>query len=66
MDRILSLSNRTLASVNDICETVFASLDYGLRLLGQKRDDNQVVIPAYGVDEPDSFIADTLDESYKL
>ena len=66
VDRILTMSRKTLSSVNSICETVFAALDYGLRLLGQKSDDAGVVIPAHGVDEPDNFIADTLDESYKL
>ena len=66
IDRILSLSNLTLESVSDICEKMFTALDYGLRLMGQKNDNGEMVIPVSGVEKPEKFINDTLDESYKL
>ena len=66
IDRLLARSSKSIEAVQSSCETVFAALDYGLRLLGQKGDDIQVEIPVRGVEEPDEYIADLLDESYKL
>lgn len=66
IDRLLAMSNKTIVSINSTCDKVFAALDYGLRLLGQKGEDVQVEITPQGVVDPDNFIADLLDESYKL
>jgi endopeptidase Clp ATP-binding regulatory subunit ClpX len=66
IDRILEMSNLTLGSVSAICEKMFTALDYGLRLMGQKTEHGEMIIPVSGVEKPAQFINDTLDESYKL
>ncbi|PLX49016.1 MAG: AAA family ATPase [Desulfobulbaceae bacterium] len=66
IDRILQKSKLTISSVNAVCETIFVSLDYGLRLIAQKKIDGELLIPVAGVDDPDGFINDLLDENFKL
>ncbi len=66
IDRILAMSSLTLESVSEICEKMFMALDYGLRLIGQKSDSNAMIIPVSGVESPEQFINETLDESFKL
>lgn len=66
VDRILQISRLTVSSVSDVCKGIFTSLDYGLRLIGQKRIDGELVIPVEGVDTPDTYINAVLDENFKL
>lgn len=66
IDRILTMSRLTLESVSAICEKMFIALDYGLRLIGQKSDNGEMVIPVSGVVSPEQFINETLDERFKL
>ncbi len=66
IDRLLVKSRLTISSVNMVCQEVFEALDYGLRLIGQKRLDGELIIPVEGVESPDSFINDVLDENFKL
>jgi endopeptidase Clp ATP-binding regulatory subunit ClpX len=66
IDRILSLSSLTLDSVSTICEKMFTALDYGLRLIGQKTENGEMIIPVSGVETPEKFINETLDENFKL
>jgi hypothetical protein len=66
VDRILQKSSLTVSSVNDKCQEIFTALDYGLRLIAQKRIDGEIIIPAEGVETPDTFINEVLDENFKL
>ncbi len=66
VDLILQKSRFTVSSVNEVCEQIFTALDYGLRLIGQKRIDGELVIPVEGVERPDTFINQVLDENFKL
>ncbi|MEN8141574.1 MAG: AAA family ATPase [Thermodesulfobacteriota bacterium] len=66
VDLIISDGGLSMARVNGICQTVFAALDTGLRLLAQKDGGGEVVIPLEGVREPEKFINSILDESYRL
>ncbi len=66
IDRILAMSNLSLESVSDICQKMFTALDYGLRLIGQKNENGQMIIPVSGVNTPEQFINETLDENFKL
>ncbi len=66
IDLILQKSRLTVSSVNGVCQEIFTSLDYGLRLIGQKRIDGELVIPVEGVEAPDTFINAVLDENFKL
>jgi endopeptidase Clp ATP-binding regulatory subunit ClpX len=66
IDRLLQKSRLTVSSVNEVCQQIFNVLDYGLRLIGQKRLDGELVIPVEGVVTPERFINKVLDESFKL
>lgn len=66
IDRLMAKSRLTISSVNEVCQDVFAALDYGLRLIGQKRLDGELIIPVEGVESPETFINEVLDENFKL
>jgi hypothetical protein len=66
VDLILQKSRLTVSSVNEVCQKIFTVLDYGLRLIGQKRLDGELVIPVEGVESPETFINKVLDDNFKL
>ncbi len=66
VDLILQKSRLTISSVDEVCLKMFAYLDYGLRLIGQKRNDGELIIPVEGVESPETFINEVLDENFKL
>ncbi|MEA3546219.1 MAG: hypothetical protein U9R66_01030, partial [Thermodesulfobacteriota bacterium] len=53
-----------LDKLNDKCESVLHVFEYGLRLLSQKSDISNVVVPARGIDEPEKFINDVVSENF--
>lgn len=66
IDRILQKSRLTIPSVNQVCQEIFTTLDYGLRLMGQKNIDVELVMPVAAVDSPATFIDAVLDEHFQL
>ncbi len=64
VDRLLEIEPLNLDTLNDKCEAVLSSFEYGLRLLGQKTDISKVVIPVEGIDAPEKFINDVVSENF--
>ena len=66
IDRILSQVPRNRKSVKAICDKVIESCEYGLRLLGQRKDIHEIVIPGEGIDDPEKFINELVENKFKL
>ncbi len=64
VDRLLEIDPLNLDTLNDKCEAVLSSFEYGLRLLSQKTDIGKVVVPVEGVDNPEKFINDIVSENF--
>ena len=64
VDRLLEIEPLNLDTLNDKCEAVLSSFEYGLRLLGQKTDISKVVVPVEGIDAPEKFINDVVSENF--
>ena len=47
-----------------ICEQVVKICEYGLRLLAQKKGVHQVEITAEGIDNPEKFINELVEQSF--
>ncbi|MBU0480888.1 MAG: AAA family ATPase [Proteobacteria bacterium] len=66
IDRILARLPRNRKAVKAICDGVVKTCEYGLRLLSQKKDVHEVVIPAEGIDDPEKFINALVENKFKL
>ncbi len=66
VDRILARRPRSEDSVAEACDQALQAMEYGLRLLSQRPDSSELVIPAAGIDTPDSFINRVVNKAFKL
>ncbi|HSR37051.1 MAG TPA: AAA family ATPase, partial [Desulfurivibrionaceae bacterium] len=66
IDRILAREPRDEAAINQTCDTILQAMEYGLRLLSQKKEIASVVIPAEGIDAPDKFINALVSKAFKV
>jgi len=66
LDRILAREPRDEESVRVTCDQVLQAMSYGLRLLTQCREVEQVVVPAAGIDAPDIFINEIVCRAFKV
>ncbi|MEA2082790.1 MAG: AAA family ATPase [Thermodesulfobacteriota bacterium] len=66
VDRILARKPRTADTVRQVCEEILHAFEYGLRLMKQKGDINMVVIPAEGVDFPETYINSLVGDTFKI
>jgi endopeptidase Clp ATP-binding regulatory subunit ClpX len=66
IDRILARKTQNFHTVTEICKELFNEFEYGLRLLSQKGDKVNVLIPAEGVDSPGKFINTLVEKSFGL
>ncbi len=66
IDHILSQQPPTINNIDSICENMLKSMEYGLKLLEQKKHVKEIVITTEGVDEPEKFINDFVEQIYKL
>lgn len=64
IDRLLEVTPLNLDTLNTHCEAILKLFEYGLRLLSQKSDVKELVIPAQGVDTPEKFINDVVSENF--
>ena len=64
IDRMLEIEPLNLDKLNDKCESVLHVFEYGLRLLSQKSEVSNVVVPVRGIDEPEKFINDVVSENF--
>ncbi|MFU8818711.1 MAG: AAA family ATPase [Desulfurivibrio sp.] len=66
VDRILARLPRDQATVGEVCDQVLGAMEYGLRLLGQRREAPPLVVSAAGIDAPDKFINQVVSQTFKL
>ncbi|MHB1226868.1 MAG: AAA family ATPase [Desulfurivibrionaceae bacterium] len=66
VDQILTRELRTLENIQAACAHIFQAMEYGLRLMGQKKGVSQVVVPKEGVDMPERYINTLVGEAFKI
>lgn len=66
IDRLLAREPRDLENIRRSTETVLQTMEYGLRLLSQKKGIREVVISEEGVDAPEKFINKLVGETFKI
>ncbi len=66
VDQLLTREPRTLENIQTACAHIFQAMEYGLRLMGQKKGVSQVVVPKEGVDMPERYINTLVGEAFKI
>jgi len=66
VDRLLSREPRSLETIQSACARILQAMEYGLRLMGQKKGVAQVVVPKEGVDMPERYINTLVGETFKI
>jgi hypothetical protein len=66
VDRLLSREPRNLETIQSACARILQAMEYGLRLMGQKKGVAQVVVPKEGVDMPERYINTLVGETFKI
>ena len=66
VDQLLTREPRTLENIQTACAHIFQAMEYGLRLMGQKKGVSQVVVPKEGVDMPERYINTLVGETFKI
>jgi endopeptidase Clp ATP-binding regulatory subunit ClpX len=65
IDRILARQPLNHEIIKSLCETLGTTFEYGLGLLEQKKGIANVVIPGDGIDRPDQYISDLVQDFFK-
>jgi hypothetical protein len=65
VDHILAQEPCTVQTIDTLCQRLMQFLEYGLRLIRQKQEVTEVVIPAAGVTDPEKFINELVEKAYK-
>lgn len=66
VDQLLSQAPRTLEAIQSSCARILQTMEYGLRLMGQKKGIVQVVVPKEGIDMPERYINSLVGETFKI
>ena len=66
VDRLLTREPRTLEAIHSSCAQILQAMEYGLRLMGQKKGVTQVIVPKEGVDTPERYINILVGETFKI
>lgn len=66
VDRLLTREPRTLETIQSSCAQILQAMEYGLRLMGQKKGVAQVVVPREGVDMPERYINTLVGETFRV
>ena len=66
VDSLLTREPRTLENIQAACAKILQAMEYGLRLMGQKKGVAQVVVPKEGVDTPERYINTLVGETFKV
>ena len=66
VDYLLARKPRSTETLHTICETLYKTFEYGLRLLSQRKESEKVVITREGVEHPAAFINDYVESVFKL
>jgi endopeptidase Clp ATP-binding regulatory subunit ClpX len=66
VDYLLARKPRSMETLHTICETLYKTFEYGLRLLSQRKENEKVVVTLEGVERPAAFINDYVESVFKL
>jgi hypothetical protein len=66
IDKILMQTPRTRDNIDKICQELVGALEYGLRLMTHKKHINQVMVSAEGIENPEQFINDLVEKTFKV
>ena len=64
IDWVLSHKPLTSEAIKQLCDDLLKAYEYGLELLSQKKKFTEVVIPAAGLESPDTFINELVAKSF--
>ncbi len=56
----------TMKYIDSVCIEILTALEYGLRLMTHKKHVENVQIPSCGVEDPEQFINDLVEETFKV
>ena len=65
IDRILARQPLNREIIQSLCENLATTYEYGLGLLEQKKGIDHVVIPGAGIDNPEQYISDLVQDFFK-
>ena len=66
VDRLLTREPRTPEAIQASCTQILQTMEYGLRLMGQKKGVAEVIVPKEGVDMPERYINTLVSETFKV
>jgi endopeptidase Clp ATP-binding regulatory subunit ClpX len=66
IDYVLSLSPRSLETIDGICKRVLHFMGLGLQLIRQKQEVSELNIPIVGVIDPEKFINELVEKMYRV
>lgn len=66
IDHILALKPLTFETIDMTCKRLMQFMEYGLRLMRQKQEVVELVIPALGVVDPEKFINELVEKAYRV
>ncbi|MDD5758218.1 MAG: AAA family ATPase [Desulfobulbaceae bacterium] len=66
IDHVLSLQPRTLETIDALCKRVQHYVVMGLQLLRQKQEVAELMIPIAGVLDPEKFINELVEKTYRV
>ncbi|MBU2538155.1 MAG: AAA family ATPase, partial [Proteobacteria bacterium] len=66
VDQLLTREPRNSETIRSSCGQIFQAMEYGLRLMGQKKGITQVVVPREGVDMPERYINTLVGKTFKV
>ncbi|MDP2106015.1 MAG: AAA family ATPase, partial [Desulfobulbaceae bacterium] len=66
IDYILTRSPQTMENIDGMCQPLLRFLEYGLRLIRQKQSAAELIISAAGVADPEKFINELVEKTYRV
>lgn len=66
VDQLLTREPRSPETIRSSCGHILQAMEYGLRLMGQKKGITQVVVPKEGVDMPERYINSLVGKTFKV
>lgn len=66
VDQLLTREPRGPENIRSSCAKILQAMEYGLRLMGQKKGITKVVVPKEGVDMPERYINTLVGKTFKV
>jgi len=66
IDYVLSLTPQSVETIDGVCQRLLRFLEYGLRLIRQKHEMVELVIPVEGVVDPEKFVNELVENTFRV